>query len=146
MTRREVGKIGRILGCLPVCCILFCCTSVSEVNPVGNVQMYSGIGYVSGLESLGASISVRVSVPYRREYALKVCCRNIGTAESTLTVKINGFFKSYLFVPATKSEEWDYVEIPIVLDEGNNDLSFVRESMDSGLLEIDHIEFCPYDL
>ncbi len=107
---------------------------------------HSGMGYVSGLDTVGSSVAVAIAVSSAGSTQLQCRVANSSGNPSTLTVNaldphsgnVNG--TATLTVPSTPSwSTWQMVPVTLTMASGTNLVVFSVEAADQGPVNIDYV-------
>jgi alpha-glucosidase len=107
---------------------------------------HEGMGYVTGLDTIGSSAAVAISVPSAGSHRILCRVANATGSVSTLTAQaldpVSGHVidKSTLHVPSTAAwDSWQTVQVVLTLAAETNLLVFCVESSDQGAVNLDYV-------
>jgi alpha-glucosidase len=107
---------------------------------------YEGFGYVTGLDTSGASVAVCVSVPAAGRYRFDCSVANATGARASLTVSSSDpetgqtHGTSRLAVSTTSSwSSWQTVGVTLPLATGDNLITLQHAPSDVGSVNVDHL-------
>lgn len=121
---------------------------------------YSGTGYVDGFTAVGASSAFSVAAPRKGNYRVAVRYANgvvvAGEQQSfptiyppgkgSLTVYVNGAkVRRTYFDRTTNGDVWMIQGEILSLEAGTNTVTYLFDTGDNGLVELDYIALSPYD-
>ena len=104
-------------------------------------QGYSGTGFAAGFEQNGAGIRFHVETPQAGTYTMVVRYAN-GKNDAyaqKLTCSVNGNAQKVRFSDLGSWEEWEDRTVTVELKEGINTIDLVKNSDDSGGMNVDYI-------
>jgi len=107
---------------------------------------YEGFGYVTGLDTPGAGVSVCISVPRSGRYRLTCHVANATGARSTLTVTARDpdegtvHSSTRLSLPTTPAwTSWQHADATVSLAAGDNLITLGHGPADQGAVNVDNI-------
>ena len=107
---------------------------------------YEGFGYVTGLDTPGAGVTVCVSVPTAGRYRFDCSVANATGSRASLTAastdpdtaEIHGTGR--ITVPTTSSwSSWQTVRVTLPLAAGDNLITIQHSARDAGSVNVDHL-------
>jgi len=107
---------------------------------------YEGLGYLTGLDTPGSSLTIAVEVPKPGSYKLNCHVANATGLASTLNVasldpksgRVIG--AATLEVPSTENwTNWQTVRVSLDLQDGDNLLVFGYEAVNTGSVNVDYV-------
>lgn len=102
---------------------------------------YSGTGFVAGFEDPGARIIMQVASEYEGSVRVKVRYAASWRSTQFLGVYVNGIRSGQLQCETMADwDTWAETFITVELRKGSNDLEFVHEKENSGVVNIDFLE------
>jgi len=107
---------------------------------------FTGMGYVTGLDTVGSSVAVAVAVKSGGSHQLRFRVANSTGKQSTLTVRAldpktgQAHGETLLHVPHTSAwATWQMVSISLAMAEGANLVVASVESAGQGGVNLDHV-------
>lgn len=102
---------------------------------------YSGTGFVDGYDSTGSKATFSVYAPSAGTYNVSVRYANGGQTTRTLSTYVNGsdVATASFTSPSSNWNEWSEMTQSLSLNAGLNTIAYVRDSSDSGQINIDRI-------
>ncbi len=119
--------------------------SLQGLASATNHSGYTGKGFVAGFEAVGNALRFSVNVDKAGTYDLAVRYANAQggdgqNVERTLSATVDGANAQQFRLPPTGSwDTWAVVKVPITLKAGRQEVALVRNSADSGDVNIDSL-------
>lgn len=108
-----------------------------------NHWFYTGTGFTSGLEKVGAEVEFRnIAVPSAGNYEVNLRYANGNNANRTLNVYVNGSYytTANLSSPGYNWNVWNTWTQNIQLPQGQNTISFKFDNGNSGYVNLDSLD------
>lgn len=102
---------------------------------------FSGIGYAGGFSSVNASLTFYVDRDAEGIYCGKIRYANAQATEKTLSIYVNGKKVNQLVFPVVAPADWTKwgeLSFDLPLSAGSNIITIVRDTQDSGGINIDY--------
>ncbi|MDK2807507.1 MAG: hypothetical protein PWP24_238 [Clostridiales bacterium] len=106
-----------------------------------NHWFYQGSGFVDGMTSVGAKVSVSVDVPNAGSYTTLLRYCNGNTGNKTVNVYVNEVYRTTLTLPGNGGNwnDWQQLSTSLSLSEGENTISYCYDSSNSGNINLDQV-------
>ncbi|MFC5530496.1 TIM-barrel domain-containing protein [Cohnella yongneupensis] len=106
-----------------------------------NHKLYSGEGFVDGIESIGAQVAFKVEVPTAGNYEIALRYANGNGSTKTLSTYVNGVdvTQASLTSPGASWDVWQDKAQTLTLVAGTNTIAYKYDAADSGYVNLDRL-------